>query len=287
MAKYIRDQYSTEKMSEDDAIEALQKYADMSKYDATLAISKLSCELETGIKYDDIKDQYLDGKLSEAEAAEMRAMYGLYEEDEAAETVQQWKCEKDTGYSYDSLPEYIAAGDLSKEKAIELRVEYGGQDEEAATKTVSKWMCEIETGIPYSKIEQYYAEGIISKDTLISYYQEYGLYDEEKANNVADKREFIGTDDALEDASLAAVSGYYGYCDDADVDKRVYLDAYQTCYDIRADKDSNGKSISGSALKKKLAYIDGLDLQSYQKTAVAHAIGITDKQMKKWKAPWL
>ncbi len=128
---------------------------------------------------------------------------------------------------------------------------------------------------------------IFCKKDLISYYQKYGLYDEEKANQVADKREFIGTDDSLADATLAAVDGYYGYCDDADVDKRIYLTAYQTCYAIRADKDKNGKSISGSALKKKLAYIGGLNLQPYQKTAVALAIGITEKQMKKWKAPWL
>jgi hypothetical protein len=116
---------------------------------------------------------------------------------------------------------------------------------------------------------------------------QYWSYDETKAVQVADKRMFIGTDESLADASLAAVSGYYGYCDEAKVDKHTFLTAYQFCYAVRADKDENGKSISGSALKKKLAYINGLDLQPYQKTAVAKAIGITDKQLKNYKAAWL
>ena len=36
-------------------------------------------------------------------------------------------------------------------------------------------------------------------------------------------------------------------------------------YDIRADKDSNGKSISGSAKEKKIEYINNLDLDYGQR----------------------
>ena len=287
LAKHIKTMYQNDELSAEEAQAQLEDYASMSEYDAKLDISKLTCKKETGIAYEDLRQAFIDKQITEEQAVEYRAKYGLYDKSDAEKEVRQWACERETGYAYDDLPKYLASEDITKQQAIEYRMEYGGQDLEDASVQVTKWMGEIETGIPYNKVEDYYRDGLVTYDELVDYYMKYWSYDELKAIQVADKRAFIGTDERLEDASLAAVSGYYGYCEEANVDKYMYLTAYQFCYAVRADKDANGKSISGTALKKKLVYIDGLNLQSFQKTAIAKAIGITDKQLKKYKAAWL
>ena len=287
LAKHIKGLYQNDELSAEEAIVQLKEYASMSEYDAKLAVDKLRFEKEHGFDYNDMKQQYIDGNITDSEAVKWRIEYGDQDQSDAEKEVNQWRMKKETGFEYDKIKDYLTSGDITKQQAIEYRMEYGGQDLEDATVYITKLMGEIETGIPYDKVEDYYRDGLVSYDELVDYYMQYWSYDELKAIQVADKRKFIGTDESLADASLAAVSGYYGYCDEADVDKRTYLTAYQTCYAIRADKDANGKSISGTALKKKLVYIDGLNLQPYQKTAVAKAIGITDKQLKKYKAAWL
>lgn len=287
LASHIKQKFEAGELDADEAIEQLTEIVGMSNHDAEAAINKLSGEIETGIAYDDLKDAYLNEQLTDAEAIDYRVKYGGQDRDDAEAAVSKWKCELETGYVYDDLQEYLAAEDITKQQAIDYRMKYGGQSLEDATVMVTKWMGEIETGIPYDKVEQYYRAGKITHEELANYYMKYWSYDEEKAIKVADKIEFVGEDSRLEDATLAAVSGYVAYCEDAAVDKFTYLTAYQTCYDIRADKDKNGKSISGSALKKKLAYINGLKLKPYQKTAVAKAIGITDKQLDKYDAAWL
>lgn len=285
LAKHIKWLFKTGELSAEEAIEQLEEFASMSEYDAELAIGKLGFELEQGFAYDEIQEKFVAGEITEANAVSFLEDYGNVED--AGKTVTQWRMEKETGLKYDKIKDYLAAEDITKQQAIEYRMKYGGQSLEDATVMVTKWMGEIETGIPYDKVEQYFRDGKITHEELANYYMKYWSYDEEKAIKVADKIEFIGEDSRLEDATLAAVSGYIAYCDEAEVDKFTYLTAYQTCYDIRADKDKNGKSISGSALKKKLVYIDGLNLAPYQKTAVAKAIGITDKQLDKYNAPWL
>lgn len=287
LAKHIKSLYQNDELSAEEAIAQLKEYASMSEYDAGLTIDKLRFEKEHGFDYNDMKQQYIDGNITDSEAVKWRIEYGDQDQSAAEKEVNQWRMKKETDFEYDKIKDYLTSGDITKQQAIEYRMEYGGQDLEDATVYITKLMGEIETGIPYDKVEDYYRDGLVSYDELVDYYMQYWSYDELKAIQVADKRKFIGTDESLADASLAAVSGYYGYCDEADVDKRTYLTAYQTCYAIRADKDANGKSISGTALKKKLVYIDGLNLQPYQKTAVAKAIGITDKQLKKYKAAWL
>lgn len=287
LAKHIKGLYQNDELSAEETIAQLKEYASMSEYDAKLAVDKLRFEKEHGFDYNDMKQQYIDGNITDRDAVKWRAEYGGQEQSDAEKEVNQWRMKKETGFEYDKIKDYLTSGDITKQQAIEYRMEYGGQELEDATVYITKLMGEIETGIPYDKVEDYYRDGLISYDELVDYYMQYWSYDELKAIQVADKRMFIGTDESLADASLAAVSGYYGYCDEADVDKRTYLTAYQFCYAVRADKDANGKSISGTALKKKLVYIDGLNLQPYQKTAVAKAIGITDKQLKKYKAAWL
>ncbi len=47
-----------------------------------------------------------------------------------------------------------------------------------------------------------------------------------------------------------------------------YLAAYRFHATVQADKDRNGKSISGSAKEKVIAYIDGMDLTRAQKQAL-------------------
>ena len=287
LVKHIKDLYSTKELSEADAIAALQKYTDMSKYDSELEISKLKCELETGVKYTEMRQKFVDGEITDKEAIDMRVKYGKEEKDQAAETVQKWKLTVDTGYDFDKLQDYIAANDISEETAAEYLIKYGGKDADSAISTVSKWMCEIETGIPYDKIEDYYAQGLINRQQLIHAYTQYGLYDDEKAELVADKRDFVGLDEEMESITTTAVQKYMEFCDPADVERREFYDAWKAANAFTSDKDEKGNTISGSVLRKKIAYIDSLGLEPYQKTAIALAIGITAKQLKRYKAAWI
>lgn len=287
LAKHIKTMYQNDELSEKEARTQLMDYASMSEYDAKLAIDKLRFEKEHGFAYDDMKQQYLEGAITDKDVVRFKVDYGDVDEDDAAKEVNQWRMEKVTGLAYSKISSYLASGDINETTAAKYLMDYGGYDSlEAAEKKVSEWMGEIETGIPYDKVEDYYAEKLISRDELINYYMNYKwLFTEDYANEVADKRDFIGTDDRLSDISVAAVQIYNEYFAEEEVDKVTYRDTWKYCNVVRADKDENGKSISYSAMDKKLEYIDSLNLSAWQKTLLAKSMDISEKNIKK-RAPW-
>lgn len=87
-----------------------------------------------------------------------------------------------------------------------------------------------------------------------------------KENNVS-YDEYMSFDDDAKDAYNWAFQNPEKFTlSKAIVDDVVQYRKYASdLYDIRADKDSNGKTISGSAKEKKIAYINNLDLDYGQK----------------------
>lgn len=64
----------------------------------------------------------------------------------------------------------------------------------------------------------------------------------------------------------------------------TYYDYYFGTKDMRADKDENGKSISGTKKAKVVEYINSLDIPPEQKDALYIAAGYTEKSTK--NQPW-
>lgn len=64
----------------------------------------------------------------------------------------------------------------------------------------------------------------------------------------------------------------------------TYYDYYFATMDMHADKDENGKSISGSKKAKVVEYINGLEIPPEQKDALYVAAGYTEKSLK--SQPW-
>lgn len=102
-------------------------------------------------------------------------------------------------------------------------------------------------------------------------YEEFDFYTKNKEkyeflkeNNIS-YEEYQATDEAKENYD-DIYSWYKNNPDKVAVSKAVTSDVVsykgwtKELYDIRADKDSNGKSISGTAKEKKIDYINGLDI---------------------------
>ena len=102
-------------------------------------------------------------------------------------------------------------------------------------------------------------------------FEEFYFYSKntEKYNFLQDNgvsyRQYTASEDAKEKYD-GIYSWYTNYPDKVTVSKAVtnnvveYREYTSALNDIRADKDANGKSISGSAKEKKAAYINGLDI---------------------------
>ena len=64
----------------------------------------------------------------------------------------------------------------------------------------------------------------------------------------------------------------------------TYYDYYFATKDMHADKDENGKSISGSKKKKVVEYINSLDIPAEQKDALYIAAGYKENSLR--YQPW-
>ena len=71
---------------------------------------------------------------------------------------------------------------------------------------------------------------------------------------------------------------------DVDIPVSEYLSYVAMTQDVEADKDRNGKTISGSKKRKILAIIDSLDLTIYQKNILYELSGYSESTM--FDSPW-
>ena len=99
--------------------------------------------------------------------------------------------------------------------------------------------------------------------------------------------QFVREYPEAEDMSITQVRNYNASGLNGYVSPEDYLQAAKMMGTFRGlDEDGNGKTDPYSVVMQKLEYIDSMDLDPERKTALAIALGINEKTIKR-KAPWL
>ena len=292
---YIKELYTRgdQQIQKDETISLLQKYGGMTKRDAEDAAQQWTMEVVTGTKYSDLQDAYISGDIPRAQAEKYYKTYssnGRTTQAEAAAKVNEWTCEKETGIAYGDIGSEVKTGRLSTDKAVQMLVKYGGKSQSAAQKTVNGYAIEHQYNIKPSELEDEYLAGHVSDQTALDILKRYKYYGKEDAGTKAaedlERMKFVRSNPNTEDISITQVrnynaSGLKGYVSAAD-----YTQAAKMMGTFKGtDNDNDGKTDSYSVAIQKLEYIDTFDLTSDQKTALAVALGINEKTVRR-KAPW-
>lgn len=250
----------------DEAVKLLQDYGGNSKHDAEEAVTKWDCYVETGIDYSDLKQQYVDGTLSGSEAKQYLQEYGAKRDREADKQIKQWDCKKDTGIDFDDIKAEYLAGSIDKNKAAELRQKYGGSSEEDAQTLVLQWDCKKDTDIDYEDIKWALIDGDITEAKAAELWKKYGGKDDGEAANKAAAWKLLGQHQELIDQYDSVESlaiKYIQHGNGAPI--ADFFDYYRNVKSFEADRDAEGKTISGSRKDKVVAYIADLPLTAAQK----------------------
>lgn len=250
----------------DEAVKLLQEYGGNSKHDAEEAVTKWDCYVETGIDYSDLKQQYVDGTLSGSEAKQYLQEYGDKRDREADKQIKQWDCKKDTGIDFDDIKAEYLAGSIDKNKAAELRQKYGGSSEEDAQTLVLQWDCKKDTDIDYEDIKWALIDGDITEAKAAELWKKYGGKDDGEAANKAAAWKLLGQHQELIDQYDSVESlaiKYIQHGNGAPI--ADFFDYYRNVKSFEADRDAEGKTISGSRKDKVVAYIADLPLTAAQK----------------------
>lgn len=250
----------------DQAVKLLQEYGGNSKHDAEEAVTKWDCYVETGIDYSDLKQQYVAGTLSDSEAKQYLQDYGAKRDREADKQIKQWDCKKDTGIDFDDIKAEYLAGSIDKNKAVELRQKYGGSSEEDAQTLVLQWDCKKDTDIDYEDIKWALIDGDITEAKAAELWKKYGGKDDGEAANKAAAWKLLGQHQELIDQYDSVESlaiKYIQHGNGAPI--ADFFDYYRKVKSFEADRDAEGKTISGSRKEKVVAYIADLPLTAAQK----------------------
>lgn len=158
---------------------------------------------------------------------------------------------------------------ITKEQALKILQQYGGKDADEAQKLVQKWTCEVVTGTDYDDIKDLYLDGKLTRSRAVDMLVRYGGMTQEDAQNKIDTADFVKAHPECDGISVEAVQKYNEQAKPAGLDAGTFWEAYQFKNDARTTRDSNGKAISGQgAMDKVVAYIDGLNISSAQKSAL-------------------
>jgi hypothetical protein len=172
---------------------------------------------------------------------------------------------------------YGLLDDTTKGKAMEFAKDYAdtmAKLEIGLKPKVSEWMAELE-GADAETITQTLIGKAIDSQTGSG------------SQRYTDLSEML--DSGVSVGSVIAVlsddqqTAYNAHIEPAGVPADVYLEAIGFESSATADKDANGNSISGSKKKKVVAYIDGLELDPKQKSAIYLALGYAESKMPIWK----
>ncbi|MBR2335843.1 MAG: DEAD/DEAH box helicase family protein [Clostridia bacterium] len=79
--------YRGGEISKQQATSMLTKYSDMTNEEISAIVNKWSCEVVTGIKYDEIADKYKNGEITASRAIDMYTRYGSMTREKATEKV--------------------------------------------------------------------------------------------------------------------------------------------------------------------------------------------------------
>lgn len=224
-----------------------------------------------------IKHAYLGGALTETEAIDELIKAGEAEDnDEAYWLVKQWE----TGSGkYEALKGAIMANDAAAFNSAMSELTANGVEEKTARSEAASIIGDLFNGTDDEPAS-------INAAQAISMLQRYGGKDSDEANDTVNLWKFKAGDEKYKDISMPAVRKYNEYCAGVGISKDMYFDAWSTINDIHGeDYDGDGKNDAYSAMDKKLSYIDSLSISSSQKTALALANGISEKQINN-RAPW-
>ena len=284
-----------EPIDRETAKQMLMDYGGMIERKAEEQIQKWTSEVETGVAFNEISDAYVAGDITKDQAAEMLMQYGKYADDKAEAQVQKWTSEIETGIRYSDIGDSFLYDEITRDEAVDMYMKYGGKTLEEAEDAVNKIAFKKATGHERERAElqaMYMEEGY-DRDKMKEMMVQYGYSKtEESAENSLIRWDFIGTDyEELDAVSPWQAKRYFELVDDAEIDKKTYLQFAEQAERLKADYDENGKAIAYSKMNKVFALIDSLDLTDAQKTALAEAgwdssnDGYSAKNIEKY-APW-
>ena len=292
---YIRELYTgkDQKIQKAETVRLLQQYAGMTKRAAEDTAQEWTMEVVTGIKFSDLHDRFISGEITKAKAEKYYRDYssnGRTTQAEAEAKIREWSCEKDTGIAYSDIATEVKTGRLSAEKAIQMIMKYGGKDENAATKTVNSYAIEHEYDIKPGELEDEYIAGNVTDEDatdILLRYKYYGKDEAEtKAGDELERLKFMRENPGAEDVSVTQVRNYRASGLEGFVSAQDYLLAAKMMGTFEGtDLDNDGKMDRYSAIIQRLEYIDTFDLTPEQKTALAIALGMNEKTVRR-KAPW-
>lgn len=283
VGRWFWDEESGTRISAEQASDILEKYFGMKQGEIQETILKWSMKKETGISFDGLREAYLEQIVSESDALRYLQEYGGMTEYDARERVDDWNFEQEHGYAYDDIKSTYLDDEITRAEAISVMTEIGGKSREDAEKKVAYWDYEEKTGVDYENKAQQYKRGIITRQKLRQALIDLG----EKSGEDADIQieAYDWEQDGLQGASFSRVKNWHKYCEGVGVDKQMWLKIALFSARTENDVGSNGKPIRYSAMKKVMAEIDKLPISKDQKTAIARAIGWSEKNIARYK-PW-
>ena len=252
-----------------------------------------------------IRDAFKGQTLTEEEAVQALLQQGVYkDEDDAYWEVQKWTLGSDTspyddihalvktggnitdamnaliehGYSEEQIRSNLktnigqwykgtedAPASISKSQAISMLDKYTDLSNDEIEALVLKWTCKVVTGTDYDDIKQELIDGKITAGRAAEMLVKYGSMEKAKAEAKVNHWLWQSKNPEYSDLSEAAVEKYTEVCQSAGVEVSVFYDCWKFYNSTEADKDRNGKPISGSKKNKVKKYIYGLDIPSSQK----------------------
>ena len=281
VGRWFWDEESETRISAEQASDILEKYFGMKQGEIQETILKWSMKKDTGISFDGLREAYLEQVVSESDALRYLQEYGGMTEYDARERVDDWSFEQEHGYAYDDIKSTYLDDEITRAEAISVMTEIGGKSREDAEKKVAYWDYEEKTGVDYENKAQQYKRGIITRQQLRQALIDMG----EKSGEDADIQieAYDWEQDGLQGASFSRVKNWHKYCEGVGVSKQMWLKIALFSARTENDVGSNGKPIRYSAMKKVMAEIDKLPISKDQKTAIARAIGWSEKNIARYK----
>nr|DAR27913.1 MAG TPA: chromosome segregation protein [Caudoviricetes sp.] len=202
----------------------------------------------------------------EKELAGLRKVYGIggkKTEDEITENIQSGMREK--------IQAHFLDGDISAEEAQKMLDAYTGAETGDAKAYVAKWSCEKDLGVKYDDLKDLYLAGELTDEQAVEYRVKYGLQDEEKAQDTIAKWHYEKeTGNATDSAPMAGA--YFEYAEPAGIEREMFETAWAFKQNAEGEKDSDGKTISGSVKAQVVEYIQSLGLNRTQAKALWDAV---------------
>lgn len=121
------------------------------------------------------------------------------------------------------------------------------------------------------KIKEHYLDGDLTEQEAQRLIERYTGRDAEEAEDDVNRWHYQ-RDTGDTDASASMAAAWYGIAEPAGIDREAFAEAWAFHNDVEADKDSSGKTVSGSKKQKVVEYIQGLGLGRDQEKALWDAL---------------